>query len=153
EEPVAASSIVPMYFISERARQDVKVALIGQGPDELFGGYTRHLGVHYGKTWRGLPSGIRSFFARAIEQMPRNEALRRGVRSLAVEDRLRRYQEVFSLFPSETIRGLFRDDVLPQRNGNGLVPYWRELLPDLENTDELGGLQFLEIRSSLPDEL
>jgi len=31
-----------MYFVCERARQDVKVALIGQGPDELFGGYTRH---------------------------------------------------------------------------------------------------------------
>src|SRR5207248_5328746 len=45
EEPVAASSIVPMYFVSQRARQDVKVALIGQGPDELFGGYKRHLGV------------------------------------------------------------------------------------------------------------
>src|SRR5437764_6688308 len=29
EEPVASSSIVPMYFISQRARQDVKVALIG----------------------------------------------------------------------------------------------------------------------------
>src|SRR2546430_13035284 len=43
EEPVAASSIVPMYFVSQRARQDVKVALIGQGPDELFGGYKRHL--------------------------------------------------------------------------------------------------------------
>src|SRR5436190_354386 len=35
EEPVAASSIVPMYFVSQRARQDVKVALLGQGPDEL----------------------------------------------------------------------------------------------------------------------
>jgi len=45
EEPIAASSIVPMYFVSQRARQDVKVALIGQGPDELFGGYKRHLGV------------------------------------------------------------------------------------------------------------
>ena len=45
EEPIAASSIVPMYFVCERARQDVKVALVGQGPDELFGGYTRHLGV------------------------------------------------------------------------------------------------------------
>src|SRR5215831_15273059 len=48
EEPIAASSIVPMYFICRRARQDVKVALIGQGPDELFGGYKRHLGVRYG---------------------------------------------------------------------------------------------------------
>src|SRR5206468_10933745 len=28
EEPIAASSIVPMYFVSQRARQDVKVALI-----------------------------------------------------------------------------------------------------------------------------
>ena len=28
EEPIATSSIVPMYFISQRARQDVKVALI-----------------------------------------------------------------------------------------------------------------------------
>ena len=44
EEPIASSSIVPMYFISQRARRDVKVALIGQGPDELFGGYKRHLG-------------------------------------------------------------------------------------------------------------
>ena len=30
--------IVPMYFVCERAREDVKVALVGQGPDELFGG-------------------------------------------------------------------------------------------------------------------
>ena len=48
EEPIAASSIVPMYFVCQRARQDVKVVLIGQGPDELFGGYKRHLGVRYG---------------------------------------------------------------------------------------------------------
>src|SRR5213076_3413242 len=48
EEPIATSSIVPMYFVSQRARQDVKVALIGQGPDEMFGGYKRHLGVYYG---------------------------------------------------------------------------------------------------------
>ncbi len=37
-----------MYFVCQRARQDVKVALVGQGPDELFGGYRRHLGVRYG---------------------------------------------------------------------------------------------------------
>ena len=43
EEPIAGSSIVPMYLVSQRASQDVKVALTGQGPDELFGGYRRHL--------------------------------------------------------------------------------------------------------------
>ena len=36
-----------------------KLLLIGQGPDELLGGYKRHLGVHYGKLWRGLPGAAR----------------------------------------------------------------------------------------------
>ena len=47
EEPVATPSVLPMFFVCERARQDVKVALIGQGPDELFGGYRRHFGIRY----------------------------------------------------------------------------------------------------------
>jgi asparagine synthase (glutamine-hydrolysing) len=153
EEPVATSSIVPMYFVSQRARQDVKVALIGQGPDELFGGYKRHLGVHYGGWWRGLPAGVRSIIGSAIDRLPRNETLKRGVDSLGSEDRLERYQNVFSLAPADTIEGLFHDDILPQRNGHKLVDYWRELLPQMEHTDELGGFQLLEIRSSLPDEL
>src|SRR5436309_4152623 len=128
EEPIATSSIVPMYFISQRARQDVKVALIGQGPDELFGGYTRHLGVRYGNWWRRLPAGLRSMTGFAVNRLPRNEMLKRGVRSLGNEDRLKRYQDVFSLAPAETIDGLFRDDILPQRNGRELLDYWRDLL-------------------------
>ena len=64
---------------SQRARQDVKVALIGQGPDELFGGYKRHLGVHYGEWWRGLPGGLRSMIGFAVNGLPRNEMLKRGV--------------------------------------------------------------------------
>ena len=155
EEPIATSSIVPMYFVSQCARQDVKVALIGQGPDELFGGYKRHLGIHYGNWWRGLPTGLRSMTGFAVNRLPRNEMLKRGVRSLGSEDRLERYQDVFSLAPAETIDGLFRDDILPQDQSNGrkLVNYWGELLPQIEYTDELGGFQLLEIRCSLPDEL
>ena len=153
EEPIAASSIVPMYFVSQRARQDVKVALIGQGPDELFGGYKRHLGVHYGDWWRGLPVGLRSMIGSAINGLPRNEMLKRGTRSLGIENRLKRYQDVFSLAPAETINGLFWDDVLPAKPAHELVEYWRALLPQMEQTDELGGFQLLEIRSSLPDEL
>jgi asparagine synthase (glutamine-hydrolysing) len=153
EEPIATSSIVPMYLVSQRARQDVKVALIGQGPDELFGGYKRHLGIQYGNWWRGLPASLRSMAGFAVNRLPRNETLKRGVRSLGSEDRLKRYQNVFSLMATETIDGLFRDDILPQRNGHELVDYWRELLPQMKYTDELGGFQLLEVRSSLPDEL
>jgi asparagine synthase (glutamine-hydrolysing) len=153
EEPIATSSIVPMYFVSQRARQDVKVALIGQGPDELFGGYTRHLGIHYGNWWRGLPAGLRSMAGFAVNRLPRNETLKRGVRSLSAADRLKRYQDVFSLAPAETIDGLFREDVLPDRDRLELVEYWDALRPQMEYTDELGGFQLLELRSSLPDEL
>jgi len=153
EEPIATSSIVPMYFISQRARQDVKVALIGQGPDEMFGGYKRHLGVHYGNWWRGLPAGLRSMVGFAVKGLPRNETLKRGVASLGTEDRLRRYQDVFSLAPATTIDGLFHDDLLPERQGRELVDYWRGLAPQMAHTDELGGVQLLEMRSSLPDEL
>ena len=153
EEPIAASSIVPMYFVSQRARQDVKVALIGQGPDELFGGYKRHLGVHYGEWYRGLPEGLRSAIGLAVNGLPRSEMLKRGVHSLAVKDRLKRYQEVFSLAAPETIDGFFREGVLPERNGQELVESWKALLPQMEHTDELGAFQLLEIRSSLPDEL
>jgi len=153
EEPIAASSIVPMYFVSQRARQDVKVALIGQGPDELFGGYKRHLGVHYGDWWRWLPTVIRSSVSFVVDRLPRNETLKRGVSSLGSLDRMKRYQDVFSLAPAGIIDGLFRGDILPNRNGHELVNYWHSLIPQMAHTDELGGFQLLEVRSSLPDEL
>jgi asparagine synthase (glutamine-hydrolysing) len=150
EEPVAASSIVPMYFVCRRARQDVKVALIGQGPDELFGGYNRHLGVQYGNYWRGMPKGIQSLAASVVSRLPRNETLKRGVQSLSVSDRLTRYQDVFSIVPAQTVDNLFRE-----KNGHfrGLVEFLQPLKPQMEKLDELGGFQLVEIRSSLPDEL
>jgi asparagine synthase (glutamine-hydrolysing) len=152
EEPIASSSIVPMYFVCQRARADVKVALIGQGPDELFCGYKRHIGVRYGESWRSLPGPIRQLIRGAVNRLPRNETLKRGVYSLGVDDRLQRYQHVFSLSPAQTIAGLFRDGLLPSGH-NDLVDYWTELLPQMEHVDDLSGFQLLEVRSSLPDEL
>lgn len=153
EEPVASSSIVPMYFVCKRAREDVKVALIGQGPDELFGGYKRHLGVRYGSYWGNLPGWARKPIAGAISALPRNETLKRGLYSLDVKDRLQRYQHVFSLLPGDEIDGLFENGVLSAHAGDGILDCWRPLVPHMNEMDELGGFQFLELRSSLPDEL
>lgn len=153
EEPIASSSIVPMYFVCERARQDVKVALIGQGPDELFGGYTRHVGVHYGSYFRGLPSWLRSGVAGVVNALPRNESGKRAMYSLGIADRMKRYQQVFSIQPGPTIDSLFRGDLLPTDIDNKVLECWADHKSAMSELDELNGFQLLELRSSLPDEL
>ena len=153
EEPIASSSIVPMYFVCARARQDVKVALMGQGPDELFGGYRRHLGVRYGAFWGGLPRSLRMAVSSVITALPRNETLKRGIYSLDVPERMRRYQQVLSLLPATEIDGLFQDGILPTDAGDKILECWQDLPALMDETDELGGFQFVELRSTLPDEL
>jgi asparagine synthase (glutamine-hydrolysing) len=153
EEPVASSSVVPMYFVCKRAREVVKVALIGQGPDELFGGYNRHLGVHYGNRWRALPKWMRTAGAAFGRALPRNEALQRGLYSLDEDDQLRRFQQVFSIVSSSTMGSLFQPGLVSEAAQSEATHCWEEFRPALGRLDELNAFQLLELRSSLPDEL
>jgi asparagine synthase (glutamine-hydrolysing) len=45
-QPFADPSAIPSYFVSEFASQSVKVVLNGDGGDELFCGYRRHIVAH-----------------------------------------------------------------------------------------------------------
>ena len=153
EEPVATSSIVPMYMVCQRARQDVKVVLAGQGPDELFGGYTRHLGVHYGHVLRATPNWTRWPLEKLVNSLPRNEASKRAVYSLGVSDRLSRYKEVLSIVPEQTVDGLFRAGTVPPAPVDAIFECWRDIDRQAGAMDELGAFQWLELQSTLPDEL
>ncbi len=153
EEPIASSSIVPMYFVCLRAREDVKVVLMGQGPDELFGGYLRHLGVRYGAYWRNLPDFVTSAIMGMVRVLPRNETLKRGVESLGTKNSMQRYREVFSIIPGHLVNSLFLDGILPDDMDDQILHCWEELGNLMGGSDELGNFQLLELRSSLPDEL
>ncbi len=153
EEPVATSSVVPMYFVCQRARQNVKVGLVGQGPDELFGGYKRHLGARYGSTWAALPAWARAPLETAVGALPRNETLKRGLHALSSVSGNHRTERILSLLPGEQIRGLFRDGLVELDSDDKLAECWAELGDLAPRNDELSRLQFLEVRSTLPDEL
>lgn len=153
EEPIATSSIVPMYFVCKRARQDVKVGLVGQGPDELFGGYRRHLYARYGATWTALPQWARTPVERAVGMLPRNETLKRGLYAMGSSGSSDRRERILSLLPGQQIDGLFQDGLLKSDSGERLVNCWSDFADLAPREDELGSLQFAEIRSTLPDEL
>jgi asparagine synthase (glutamine-hydrolysing) len=71
DEPFADVSQIPTHLVSRLASQSVKVALTGDGGDELFGGYNRHFWTM--RLWnrmRFVPQGLRRQVAHVLTLVP-----------------------------------------------------------------------------------
>ena len=68
DEPFSDSSQIPAFLISQLAKQQVKVALTGDGGDELFCGYNRYnFGEKLWNSSRATPAGLRKIFSIGIQ--------------------------------------------------------------------------------------
>ena len=70
DEPHANLSTVPLLFLSELARKQVKVVLSGEGSDEMFGGYNEYLEPLPVRIYMNMPGFIKKPIAALAKKLP-----------------------------------------------------------------------------------
>jgi asparagine synthase (glutamine-hydrolysing) len=150
DEPFADSSALPTYLVSDLAAQHVKVALSGEGGDELFGGYYTYaadlLALRVGR----FAPGVRPL----VERLPSSSRrasfdykAKRFVRGAALPplERHHAWKEIFS--PD------LRAELTGRRNGFDPVDLLRARFAETEGAELLTRLQDVDLGTYLVDDL
>jgi asparagine synthase (glutamine-hydrolysing) len=66
DDPIGDFSIFPTFLVSRLAREEVKVALSGDGGDEVFGGYETYVAQDTAKMWARIPGWVRRGLVQAV---------------------------------------------------------------------------------------
>ncbi|MEM1186197.1 MAG: asparagine synthase (glutamine-hydrolyzing) [Planctomycetota bacterium] len=100
--PFGDSSLLPTYWVSRAAREYIKVALSGDGGDELFGGYRRHTIAPMLARWRHALRLIPTSFLDKRTPGSKTTYLAR----LAIAARFGGYPELLAIFPTPDLTRL-----------------------------------------------
>ena len=93
DEPFADSSAIPTFIVSEFAAKHVKVALSGDGGDELFGGYESFQVVQKLAVWDKVPGLARRAISKLAEALPYSARGKNYLYMVSRQTSLARYLE------------------------------------------------------------
>lgn len=156
EEPLGNETAAAFYFVSKIAREEVKVALSGQGADEPWAGYDRYLGVKLSTYYSRMPSLVTDYLAPLMARMPgRFERMKRGIASLSDPDILTRFTKIYSFFSADMKRQLFKGPLREHVDGDeyGSKESLRRLHAEVRHLDPVTQMLYMDTRASLPDDL
>ena len=150
DEPFADSSALPTYLVSKLAAEDVKVALSGEGGDELFGGYYTYVADLLAERFGPLAARARPL----VDRLPSS------TRKVSLDYRLKRFTRASALPPLErhhTYKEIFAADVRAELTGrrsdfDPLTGY-RERFALTEGHELLTRLQDVDFGLYLVDDL
>ncbi len=155
EEPFGDSSMLPTYYVCRMARQEVTVALSGDGGDELFAGYDRYMVAMERRKFDPLPRWLGPIYRGGIHGL-----LPAGMygKNLAWNSSLNerdRYLDGISFFPVlHRERGLFSAEFLEsaKRLPDPLLE-WQRLYDAAPGKDRLSRLLYLDTKTYLNSDI
>ncbi|HWY20180.1 MAG TPA: asparagine synthase (glutamine-hydrolyzing) [Candidatus Acidoferrum sp.] len=151
EEPFGDSSMLPTYYVCRMARQQVTVALSGDGGDELFAGYDRYMVATDRQKFDRLPAWMGRIYRNAIHAYIPDGIYGKNLAWNASLNARDRYLDDISFFPAlHRERGLFTESFL---QAAGRLPdplkQWQQIYDEAPAKDPLGRLLYLDTKTYL----
>ena len=157
DEPFGNPTALLVYELSRLTRQHVKVALAGDGADELFAGYPRFRGIAAASWYRRVPGPVRALAAAGARALPESTRGRHGLRrarefALAPLGSLEQaYLSWITYFGPNQRAELLRPAVQERlRESRRPERFIEELFERAPRDDLVNRLSFVELQSFLP---